>query len=202
MSNIWTKNEVQELKNLCNEGLTQKEISSKLNRSINSIKSKCKRERIFNNRKYVLKTNTQYIKELKDKCPNIISLEEYKGANTKILHKCLICGTEYKCIPNVKLQGWEHCRSKSNKFGISPNDPGILYLVYFKELDLYKFGITGNTTKERMKSIGQKYEIIFERYFSLGSDAMVLEALWSNNLNSFKVNTGILPTGNTETFKY
>lgn len=36
-----------------------------------------------------LKTTEQYIQELKDKRPDILLVDEYKGANVKVKHKCL-----------------------------------------------------------------------------------------------------------------
>ena len=46
-----------------------------------------------------------------------------------------------------------------------------------------------------------KYELILERYFNLGSEAVKLEKLWLSNIHYLKVNTGLLRTGNTETFR-
>ena len=52
------------------------------------------------------KTTEEYKEELKSKNINIECLEEYKGALTKIFHKCLICNYEWKIKPNTVLNGY------------------------------------------------------------------------------------------------
>ena len=49
------------------------------------------------------KTTEEYKSELKGR--NIECLEEYANNKTKILHKCLVCGYEWKAIPNDILSG-------------------------------------------------------------------------------------------------
>lgn len=51
------------------------------------------------------KTNSEYVEELKKINCNIISLEEYKNTYTPILHKCKICGYEWKIKPTFILSG-------------------------------------------------------------------------------------------------
>lgn len=51
------------------------------------------------------KTHEQYIKELKLINNNIISIDNYAGADTPILHKCLIDGCEWYARPNNILCG-------------------------------------------------------------------------------------------------
>ena len=67
-----------------------------------------------------------------------------------ILHKCLVCGEKHLAIPNNKVvMKTGHCGRRGqvgNRGGIKPNEPGIVYLVYFYELDIYKVGITGAST--------------------------------------------------------
>lgn len=62
----------------------------------------CLREKI---RDRNIKTNEKYVKDLGSANPNIISLEEYKGAETNILHKCLKCGNEWMVRPSNLLSG-------------------------------------------------------------------------------------------------
>ena len=57
---------------------------------------KCRRDKISNK---LSKTHEQYILELKSSNPNIIPLEEYKGANIQILHKCLLDDYEWMATP-------------------------------------------------------------------------------------------------------
>lgn len=51
------------------------------------------------------KTNEQYIKELELVNSNIVAVEEYQGANTAILHKCLMDGYEWNAQPSNTLSG-------------------------------------------------------------------------------------------------
>ena len=79
--------------------------------------------------------------------------------------------------------------------------PGYTYLVYFPEYDLYKFGISNNYLT-RFKHFGSKPKIVFIRKFKLGLKARELERQWSKNVDHLKINTGVLTSGNTETFRY
>jgi len=193
----WTKNEEEVLRKEIKVGTMHKDIGLLLGRSTSAIKAKTNNLELKSNR---IKTNEKYDAELRIKNPDTIRIEEYKGANTKILHKCLICGTEYLCAPNHKLEGHGHCGRQLN--GIPKDKPGIAYLIHFPNEKLYKIGITSRTVKKRMKDIGIKdYEVILERHFDKGINAMELEAEWLSNIQYLKVNTGLLNSGNTETFR-
>jgi hypothetical protein len=87
-----------------------------------------------------------------------------------------------------------------NSAGFNPGLVGYTYLIYFPDIEVYKYGITNNL-KQRMNAFGHKPEIILIREFDLGSMAAELEKQWSNNLEHLKVNTSLLRSGNTETFK-
>ena len=202
----WTKDEEEFVRACCEIGWTQIEIANELDRTRMSINQKTYNMGISNGLKHKLNTTEQYIKELKIKCPTMICLETYKGVHIKILHKCLNCGKEYKCKPKNKLKGNTciYCCHINNGGGIPKDKQGITYLVYIIEYDLYKFGITSKTIKERMQDNGlsdSKYIIILERKFSKGISAMKLEKVWKENLKEYLVNTGLLYKGNTETFR-
>lgn len=62
----------------------------------------CKSDKIKNR---LAKTHEQYISELKMINPQIIPVEEYKGANVSILHKCLVDGYEWQAAPANMLNG-------------------------------------------------------------------------------------------------
>lgn len=59
------------------------------------------------------KDNKTYLEDLKCKNPNVISLEPYIGANTKIKHKCAKCGYIWSVMPSSLLsgKGCPRCRS-------------------------------------------------------------------------------------------
>jgi len=56
------------------------------------------------------KTHDQYVAELAQKKPYIIVLEQYKNALTKILHRCLKCGNEWKVGPYSLVNIRSNCK--------------------------------------------------------------------------------------------
>jgi hypothetical protein len=153
------------------------------------------------------KTTNQYILELKNIGVNVYPIEPYVNAYTKILHKCKDCGKEEYYKPSSKLEGYgcRYCRRTGS--GISNTEPCLLYLIKINDFpnieNLFKLGITSKSISDRMLSAGIKnYEIILERHFTLGIEAIKLEKIWLSNIKKFKFNTELLKNGNTETFIY
>ena len=137
--------------------------------------------------------------EYKNKLPNnIIVLEEYLGTDIHIMHKNIICNHTWKARPHDILGKFTDC-PECNK-GFNKYNPAYVYCIYFKDLDLYKVGIT-KSIKKRMTEFGYKPEIIFSRYFKTGLEAINLENEFLKNVNELLYNTGKLTSGNTETFK-
>jgi len=205
MSKLWTQEDREILIMLVNEGLLYKDIAEVLDRSPGAIGKQAKKVGLKSKNNKMSKTNKEYDAELLIKNPNTIRIEDYINAHTKILHKCLLCNTEYLCEPNSKLRGDGHCGVKNNTGKISSDKPGITYLVYIPKHNLYKIGVTSKTLKERMTDNNlsiKAYEVILERNFDTGDAAMKLEAEWLSNIEHLKVNTNLLKGGNTETFKY
>lgn len=66
------------------------------------------------------KTHFEYISEVKLIAPNIEVIDKYINANTKIKHRCIICGYEWNVKPNSVLNGRgcpecaKYQRAKSN----------------------------------------------------------------------------------------
>ena len=69
-------------------------------------------------------------------------------------------------------------------------------------IKLFKIGITSRTTVQRNNDQDQKYEIILELHFDTGREAMIKEQEWLETTKHLQVNTGLLKSGNTETFRY
>lgn len=70
-------------------------------------------------------TNDEYMEKLKDKNPTIISLEEFKGMEKKILHKCMVCNYEWKVIPASLVnaqRGCPMCKGGTNTVIVGIND--------------------------------------------------------------------------------
>lgn len=195
--NKWTKEHEQELELYIEDGLRYAQIAELLNeefgtaRTAVAVKTKALRLGLKgSSRKH---TTEQY----KAALPNDIELlEEYVNDKTKILHRHS-CGHEWLARPSDIKQG-KSCPVCANN-GFDQIKTGFTYLIYFKKLDLYKIGKTGNMVK-RFKHFGHKPELIFYREFKLGSDAGLLERQWLENIKHLKVNTGKLKSGNGETF--
>lgn len=72
----------------------------------------CRREKISN---WHYKTHDQYVAELAKNNPNIVAMEQYAGAKTPILHKCLVHNVEWKTSPENVISGNGCFKCKGNK---------------------------------------------------------------------------------------
>lgn len=63
----------------------------------------CHKEKLRN---YSLKTQEQYVEEVRNINPNIIVVGKYIGANIPISHKCTICKNEWNAYPNNIIKGF------------------------------------------------------------------------------------------------
>lgn len=101
------------------------------------------------------KTNDEFIAELKEKNPTIIPLEEYKGATTKILVRCLICRYEWLVRPNDVLNG-KGCAKCSGKYKMSHEEyEQELFIVNPNILLLGRFTGKNNRIKVQCKICGR-----------------------------------------------
>ena len=84
-------------------------------------------------------TTQEYIERLHDVNPNIVPLEDYKTAKTKVLHKCLIDGYEWMVEPSSTLQGYgcPKCHESKGEKAIGRwlDDNDILYVSQKKFKD-------------------------------------------------------------------
>jgi predicted nucleic acid-binding Zn-ribbon protein len=196
MSNKWTKQEIQDLSLGVGLGLTHGEIGEVLGRTGKSINRKASKLKIRSTTNK-LKTDEMYRAEVPE---GYRVLEEYLGANIKILHQHEVCGHLWAVKPNGLLSGYGCPKCATS--GFQPNKSAITYLIYFHALDTYKVGITNRSIKARFSEEPQPYEVILERHFDKGKEAKELETKWLNNLKPFLYNTNELKSGNTETFIY
>lgn len=92
------------------------------------------------------KTHDKYIKNLVLINPNIEVIDKYVNAKTKILHRCKICGYEWKVIPNAIMNG-NGCPVCSGKLiGQPPEYQNSMWSSEYKDLFAKYF------TEEQMKS--------------------------------------------------
>ena len=98
---------------------------------------KCRSEK---ERLRLTKTHETYLKELKERHIDYIPLEKYITKGTNILHKCNICGHEWKVKPDNILRG-SGCPKCSNSIGktneeyvalVKQNNPNIELLESYK----------------------------------------------------------------------
>jgi hypothetical protein len=144
------------------------------------------------------KTTEEYKTQLSK---DIVLLEEYINDATPILHRHT-CGHEWKVNPNSVLRG-SSC-PKCAKTGFDPSLPAILYLVCFHYLGetYYKIGITSRSVHKRFGGDWNKYDmqIISEKHYSVGAEARSQEQAILSEYRKYKIDTGLLQSGNTETF--
>ena len=88
----------------------------------------------------------------------------------------------------------------SSKKGKGHSEKAYCYLVYFKDLNLYKVGITDNLNR-RLKEFGVFAEVIEFKHFETRTDALLMESSILKTVCKNLVNTGALANGNYETFK-
>ncbi len=65
--------------------------------------------------KNTLKTNEQFIKELKDKNPNLEPIQEYKGTSIPMKVRCRLCGEVFEKTPSYMLRGYSCHKCKEKK---------------------------------------------------------------------------------------
>jgi hypothetical protein len=130
-------------------------------------------------------------KEVRSRIPEGYALmESYRDQMNKHRFKHLICGHEWETKPHDVFNGTRcpQCAGKNSN---------IVYLAYFPELQLYKLGVSSNPQR-RSYQFGHKCDILWiEEYPSyIEATAREKELLEGVKL----VNTGLLKSGNTETF--
>ena len=198
----WNNDEIEFMHSCLEMGWKHKEIALELNRTVDAVAKRCSRldmkspkkvkeDKPKKSRKL---TTEEYISRLPR---DIVLLQPYKGSNIKILHKNTKTKEKWYSTPtNILYSG-----SKGTASGFDPNKRGYCYCIYFPGIDLYKVGITNNV-KRRLLEFGREAEIIFIRESKSGYNTLKLEQKWLKNLKDYKVNTGLLYSGNTETFKF
>lgn len=123
-----------------------------------------------------------------------VLLEKYKGSQEKILHQH-DCGYKWFVSPNNfhKVNGCPQCRETID------NAITYVYECYFPELNLFKIGIT-NSWNARKNEFGEKVELINLWAMVDRTNAQSLERYLLNQNKNNLMNTGMLKSGNTETF--
>lgn len=119
-------------------------------------------------------------------------------------------------IQNYEEKGPQYCADwvgrsyyttgqKANSLGLKAltryeNRPTHVYYIYFEDYDLEKIGVTANL-EVRFDKIGSKPVIIKSKLFENGLQAFKKEQELLDLVAPYKINEGVLRTGNTETFR-
>ncbi|RZK65297.1 MAG: hypothetical protein EOO85_28520 [Pedobacter sp.] len=145
----------------------------------------------------------RYIKELRKKNIPYLPEEDYIDTDTSICHRCTKCNTKFNGRPCVILQKDKKCPTCYISCRFDPSKPAILYFVTFMHNDkqIYKIGITNRSVKKRFDKDWTRLnmELCWSRSFDVGQDALDQEIRLLDKYSSYKVNTGVLTSGNTET---
>ena len=136
-----------------------------------------------------LKSHEEYVLQVPE---GYEVIETYIKDGVKILHRHKTCGHEWLINPSNLLHGYgcPACQYKNAK---------QLYFIYFKDLDLYKVGVTNNY-KRRLKQFGYTPKLISLKEYKTPKEAYEEEQYLLSKLPL--VNTGLLNSGNTETFRF
>jgi len=150
-------------------------------------------------------THEVYLKKLSKKNIVIYPIEEYRGSDVKILHKCT-CGNIWKVLPLTVLKNNTKCGCDfinlwNEEF--YKNKETILY--YIKIKGLYKIGVTlyKDSIEKSLKKrfYRQEYEVIQTDIFKDGREAFVLEQQILEFNKSYRyLGEKVLSSGNTELF--
>lgn len=146
------------------------------------------------------KTTEQYLEDLLAADIDIWPVEEYITNAISILHEGM-CGHIWSATPNRILAGRTKCPLCTDKVNLSV--PTNLYFVSFEvdEITYYKIGISKNEPKNRFlaewNKLNMKVEWIIK--YPTGYEARSVEQQLLKDNICYKIDTGALASGNTET---
>lgn len=198
---MWTQSDIEYLeKKYSDRSITIATIALELGKSSSSVRAEASRRKLTRS---LNKSNDQFEEELRSLDIGIVNLDKYISANTKIRFKCSE-GHEFTIVPRSILERKKcpMCSYSGFKAGL----PAYLYLIQY-EIDglvFYKLGVTNRTPEIRAKADLYKYNssICWAALFELGSDALLVEKRLKIEHKKYQINTGLLESGNTETFMY
>lgn len=190
--NSWTTEDDNILSDLIAKKCTAIYIANELGRTENAIRARATKLGL----KFLglILSNTEFLNNIKNK--SIIVLDKYINYRTKLSCKCKNCGYIWKATPQTIIH-----RGKCPLCSDIKKLATYLYLIYFPKIDLYKIGISNNINK-RFDSFGFDSKIIILELHNTRHKAYLKEQVWLANIKDLKVNTGLLNSGNTETFMY
>lgn len=183
----WTKEEVELLRLEITNGKNYSEIGKVLDRSTISIKQKC----------FTLKLDYPAAKhwsaEDELRLKYLVEIEKLKYIEiSEILNR------------SPSTLKTKVCELQLNYFHSGSFDVNVsahVYLIYFPTIGIYKIGVSNNYM-DRINNFGYIAEVLLVLFFKDGKEALEKEKELLKNIKKYKTNTGLLYSGNTETFKY
>lgn len=149
----------------------------------------------------VKKTTESYILDLIAKDIVYRPIEPYLNIRTKILHEC---PKKHQWFVKPGDILWGYGCPTCSKHGFDPYKSAKLYFFSFEhdEITYYKVGITNNSAQKRHSTDWGllKIKLLWEIEYESGADAREAEKKILQDNKEFLINTGVLRSGNTETF--
>ena len=148
----------------------------------------------------MLKSEDTYRAELEQ--TEFILVGNYISTRVAVTHKHKLCDYEWKVTPQNILAG-SGCPNCSSS-GLKTNLPCKVYFVEFtyNKTTYFKIGITQRKISDRFQGDWNKFnmKVLWELTLANYHEAKVIESNILNEHRVNKINTGLLHSGNTETF--
>lgn len=147
-----------------------------------------------------LKTSDYYLRLIEDKFADV-NIETFPmhtlSSDTEFTARCVHHGVFTKKIRDILKTDSSvsnmcpHCSREKLAWSTRQartDIPGLVYFVYFNDVNLYKCGVTYKTTQERLKSFGPNMEIKWEIPFDTLSEAYAFEQQFFRKYYSYRCN--------------
>lgn len=145
-----------------------------------------------------LRYSIDYIKKAIPQDIQLLS-KEYTNCKNKLSFKHINCGHIWQTSLDSILNQQTNCPNCA-EYGLNVEKPCYLYLLYFKQLDLYKIGISKNI-RTRQSHLTQPSQLLDSVLISTGLQAKNIEKYLLTKYKDYLYNSKVLKSGNTETFK-
>lgn len=151
-----------------------------------------------------IKTRTlsvdKYKRQIAEKSFSLLG--EYKNTNTKVDHKCFVCGCVWSASPSNILRG-RGC-PKCADHGFNPGKPASLYLLLSDDQKHVKIGITnkaGQRHKQLTKNTPFSWHLLHQ-IEDAGIEIQALETGYHSIFEQYRVKFPEKFDGSTEWFRF
>lgn len=125
---------------------------------------------------------------------------DYTGTQNHVTIICKEHG-EFEVVPHYHISGGGVCPICYPK-GFDRKKPGILYYLKFRDMEIYKIGITNRSIDNRfLKKERDLFEVISTEYFENGDECYLKEQELHDKYKEYKyTGSPLLVSGNTELY--